>query len=46
MIDWTGSFGTYGLTYAPFGGLTLAKGGGHPNFASFQLLSYERPRHG
>ena len=46
MIDWTGSFSTYGLTYAPFGGLTLAKGGGHSNFASFQLLSYERPRHG
>ena len=46
MIDWTGSFSTYGLTYAPFGGLTLAKGGGHPNFASFQLLSYERPQHG
>ncbi len=46
MIDWNGSFGTYGLTYAPFGGLTLAKGGGHSNLASFQLLSYERPRHG
>jgi Ca2+-binding RTX toxin-like protein len=46
MIDWTGSFRNYGLTYAPFGGLTLAKGGGHPNLASFEFLSYERPRHG
>jgi len=27
-------------------GLTLAKGGGQPNFASFEFLSYERPRHG
>jgi Ca2+-binding RTX toxin-like protein len=44
MIDWTGSFRNYGLTYAPFGGLTLAKGGGQPNLASFEFLSYEHPR--
>jgi hypothetical protein len=44
MIDWAGSFGTYGLNYSPFGGLTLAKSGGHSNFASFEFLSYERPR--
>ncbi|MGH8667613.1 MAG: hypothetical protein ACREUH_00155 [Burkholderiales bacterium] len=46
MVDWNGSFGNYGLTRAPFEGLTLAKGGGQPNLASFEFLSYERPRHG
>jgi Ca2+-binding RTX toxin-like protein len=46
VIDWTDSFRNYGLTYAPFGGLTLANGGGQPNLASFEFLSCERPRHG
>jgi Ca2+-binding RTX toxin-like protein len=46
MIDWSGSFGKYGLTYAPFGGLGLANGGGHSNYSSFKLLSFERSRHG
>jgi Ca2+-binding RTX toxin-like protein len=42
-VDWDDSFKHYGLTYAPFGGLTLAKGGGQSNLASFAFLSYDRP---
>jgi Ca2+-binding RTX toxin-like protein len=45
MVDWEDSFRNYGLTYAPFGGLTLDKGG-HPNLEGFEFLSYDRPKHG
>jgi Ca2+-binding RTX toxin-like protein len=44
-IDWSDSFGNYGLTYAPFGGLTLAKGGGQQNLSSFAFVS-DRARGG
>ena len=43
MVDWSDSFGGYGLANAPFAGLTLAKGG-QSNFVSFALLSYDRPK--
>jgi Ca2+-binding RTX toxin-like protein len=39
MINWEDSFKRYGVPFAPFGGLTLAKGHGHSNFASFDFLS-------
>lgn len=43
MVDWEDSFRSYGLAYAPFAGLTLAKGG-QSNFVSFDFLSYDRPK--
>jgi len=44
MIDWNDSFKNYGLTYAPFGGLTLGKGYGQQNIASFDFLSVDTGR--
>lgn len=35
LINWNDSFKDYGLPFAPFGGLTLAKGRGDLNFLSF-----------
>jgi Ca2+-binding RTX toxin-like protein len=44
MIDWKASFKSYGLPFAPFGGLTLGKGHGQANIASFDFLSLDPSR--
>jgi Ca2+-binding RTX toxin-like protein len=46
MVEWEDSFAGHGLTYAPFSGLTLATGSGHPNLSNFAFLSYDCPKRG
>jgi Ca2+-binding RTX toxin-like protein len=44
MINWADSFKNYGVPFAPFGSLTLGKGSGGANFASFTFLSLRLPQ--